>query len=358
MTTGALRRQAVAHTLFPRRSLMDAIERLGYVQADPIRAPARAQDLILFQRVAGYAAGDLEAEYPELPVFEDSIFNYGFFPARVRAALLPRALSPRWRAFMDSHAALRGRVLSHLASNQEAHPRAVEAALSAGRRVNGWGGTSSATTLMLEGLHREGCVDVARREAGMRIYRLAAARPPAIPPPRRAEALIHLMADLYAPCPEGALLTMARSMQRIRPAVDFEARYRLMVRRGDFETRRVEHITYVWPAGGAPSGEPQDVVRFLAPFDPLVWDRKRFAHLWGWDYRFEAYTPLARRTLGYYALPMLWRDEVIGWVNARVENGRLIAEPGFAKPLHTRDKTAFRRAYRDEIDRFAAFLRV
>ena len=56
-------------------------------------------------------------------------------------------------------------------------------------------------------------------------------------------------------------------------------------------------------------------VRFLAPFDPVVWDRRRFELFWGWAYRFEAYTPVRKRKLGYYALPLLWRDEVLGWAN-------------------------------------------
>jgi hypothetical protein len=46
-----------------------------------------------------------------------------------------------------------------------------------------------------------------------------------------------------------------------------------------------------------------------------VWDRRRFEHLWGWAYRFEAYTPAPKRVRGYYALPLLWRDRVIGWGN-------------------------------------------
>jgi len=56
-------------------------------------------------------------------------------------------------------------------------------------------------------------------------------------------------------------------------------------------------------------------IKLLAPFDPIVWDRRRFEHLWQWDYRFEAYTPPAKRRYGYYALPLLWRDRVIGWAN-------------------------------------------
>ena len=59
----------------------------------------------------------------------------------------------------------------------------------------------------------------------------------------------------------------------------------------------------------------------LAPFDPLVWDRRRFELFWGWRYRFEAYTPAAKRTLGYYALPLLWRDRVIGWANVTSSRG-------------------------------------
>ena len=62
-------------------------------------------------------------------------------------------------------------------------------------------------------------------------------------------------------------------------------------------------------------------MRLLAPFDPVVWDRRRFEILWGWAYRFEAYTPAAKRTLGYYALPLLWRDRVIGWGNLAVREG-------------------------------------
>jgi hypothetical protein len=56
-------------------------------------------------------------------------------------------------------------------------------------------------------------------------------------------------------------------------------------------------------------------VRFLAPFDPVVWDRARFERFWGWVYRFEAYTPVKKRVRGYYAMPMLWGDRFVGWTN-------------------------------------------
>ena len=97
-------------------------------------------------------------------------------------------------------------------------------------------------------------------------------------------------------------------------------------------------------------------MRFLTPFDPLVWDRQRFEHLWGWRYRFEAYTPPAKRLRGYYAMPLLWRDSVIGWANARVEAGLLNVEVAFAGK---RPKDSdFRSALDAEIGRLEIFLRL
>ena len=86
---------------------------------------------------------------------------------------------------------------------------------------------------------------------------------------------------------------------------------------------RVDGLDWFWPEGDAlQSAEPGDTVRLLAPFDPVVWDRRRFEILWGWAYRFEAYTPQVRRTFGYYALPLLWRNRVIGWGNLTVRKAR------------------------------------
>jgi hypothetical protein len=96
-------------------------------------------------------------------------------------------------------------------------------------------------------------------------------------------------------------------------------------------------------------------VRLLTPFDPVVRDRARFERLWGWVYRFEAYTPAPRRKLGYYALPLLWRDLVIGWANLSVKNGELKSELGFAGPQPPRDRL-FQRELEAELDRIRAFL--
>ena len=111
--------------------------------------------------------------------------------------------------------------------------------------------------------------------------------------------------------------------------------------------------TWYWPADEElSSAEAADEVRLLAPFDPVVWDRRRFEQLWGWAYRFEAYTPVPKRKLGYYALPLLWRDRVVGWANVSLRDGQLDASFGYVAARPPRD-----RAFRNELDAELARMR-
>jgi uncharacterized protein YcaQ len=118
---------------------------------------------------------------------------------------------------------------------------------------------------------------------------------------------------------------------------------------------RVDGVDWYWPAEEAAARPaPQDTVRLLTPFDPVVRDRARFELLWGWVYRFEAYTPAPERKRGYYALPLLWRDRVIGWGNLAVKNGELKSQFGYVESP-PRDR-AFKRELGAELDRMRAFL--
>src|SRR6267154_3717309 len=91
ITLDYLRHLAVAQSLFPPTTLNRALHRLGFVQADPIRAPARAQDLILRHRVKDYRAGDLERRYTKLGVEEDFFINYGFVTRSLQTLMHPRS---------------------------------------------------------------------------------------------------------------------------------------------------------------------------------------------------------------------------------------------------------------------------
>ena len=79
------------------------LDRLGFVQADPIRAPARAQDLTLRHRVSRYRAGDLERRYPNLDVHEDFFVNYGFVSRAVQRLMHPRGGPTPWTAARGRH---------------------------------------------------------------------------------------------------------------------------------------------------------------------------------------------------------------------------------------------------------------
>ena len=95
-------------------------------------------------------------------------------------------------------------------------------------------------------------------------------------------------------------------------------------------------------------------MRLLAPFDPVVHDRARFELLWGWQYRFEAYTPVAKRKLGYYAMPLLWRDRVVGWANLAVKNGALDCDIGYVGSQP--GEQSFANELESELNRIRRFL--
>ncbi len=338
-----LRAHAVARSLFSQGALEAAIRRLGFVQADPIRSPARAQDLILRHRAEGYRAGELERRYPGLEVEEDLFYAYGFLDRSLARLLHPR---PARRA-----SALEVRVLETVRRLGETHPAELE---DPRRVVNAWGGRSKATKCALERLHHRGLLRVVRRDRGVRVYEPA---PPveALPPEARLRGLVLALAELLAPAPEATIRSIAaRLVRRIPRAGSPRETVSGLLRTGELERAEVDGLAYVWPPLRTPIEPLPREVRFLAPFDPVVWDRRRFEHLWGWAYRFEAYTPPAKRLRGYYAMPLLWGDDVVGWANASRSSGRLDVDVGFAA---TRPRGApFREALDAEVARLDAFL--
>jgi uncharacterized protein YcaQ len=353
-TREALRAHAVGRSLFAPTDLLAAIATLGFVQLDPIRAPARAADLILRHRVAGYRVGDLDRAYPELPLAEDYLHVYGVLPAATRRLLHPRHDHRTWHV-ERLHPRLAAHILAHVRAHGATHPRDLAFALGRARVVNGWGGQSAATTRMLEALQYRGKLSVARREAGVRIYDFPAPLPRARAEASRADAILMLMLRLYAPLPEASFRRLARMATERSVSRDVrEARLQRLLGSRRLRWLDADGVVYLLPADEALETEPPDGVRLLAPFDPVVWDRRRFAHLWGWDYRFEAYTPQARRKFGYYALPLLWRDDVIGWANAALTAGTLQVEAGFVRGRPR--APAFRAALEAEAGSLAAAL--
>src|SRR5258707_690547 len=174
ITLDDLRRFAVARSLFKPTTLKRALDRLGFVQADPIRAPARAQDLILRHRVKDYRAGDLERLYSRLDIEEDFFVVYGFLTRSIQALMHPRANagvpaegSNAWPAAREKRARL---LLEFVRAHGAVHPRQVDRYFSHGTVKNYWGGSSNATTHLLAAMHYRGMLRVARGQGGARLY--------------------------------------------------------------------------------------------------------------------------------------------------------------------------------------------
>jgi uncharacterized protein len=203
----------------------------------------------------------------------------------------------------------------------------------------------------------------AQRDTLAQLVDHAPGPPQALDPAQAMDALIDVIVHKYAPLPERSLAELIRLLLRggvpqwdaLRPAAFARAKQRLA-------SAVLDGMVWYWPLGESPSAaryaaqdDAQGSVRLLAPFDPLVWDRRRFELLWGWAYRFEAYTPAAKRVRGYYALPLLWRDQVIGWGNVSLADGALNADLGYVAGKPPRE-AAFKRALEEELERMRSFL--
>ena len=354
-----LRAYAIGRTLFAPTTLLRALHKLGFLQADPIRAPARAQDLILRHRVKHYRAGELEKRYARLPVEEDFFINYGFLPRASYALMHPRGALRPWDRTQKLRAA---RLLAYVKESGVVHPRAVEAHFGLGNVTNYWGGSSSATTHLLDALQYRGLLRVVRREAGIRLYAAQPSWPRVSAAERRMrlDALIDLLVGTYAPLPRASLHQWVLRLRYAVPQWRTQLPAALARAKERLAHAHVDGTDWYWPANEQPRSaawQPAasaERVRLLAPFDPLVWDRRRFELFWGWAYRFEAYTPAAKRKLGYYALPLLWRDQVIGWGNVSQRDAVLETSLGFtgARP----SEPAFERALGAELAHLRAFL--
>lgn len=330
-----LTKTALTNTLIPISDLSSAIHTLGFIQADPIRSPAKAEDLILRHRVSDYQAGDLEKQQPELEIEEDFLYAYGYMPPSTRALLFPQKKPRLTKLDKD--------LLTHVQEQGQLHPQVAANTFQAGTSRNPWGGRSQKTKLSLDKLHHAGHLRVGHRENSIRVYE------PYIPPSHdlsrseRLEELIIQVVNIFQPI---HTTTLNQSLYRIRrligptkPVID------RLLKQGRLRADILDDQAYISIADSPnKTAYDPDRVYILAPFDPIVWDRLRFEHLWGWPYRFEAYTPKAKRIRGYYAMPILWHGKMIGWANLSVKGNELVGKVGY------QDQKPNSQAYKNSLD--------
>lgn len=341
------RTRVVQTSLFAPCGLSQAMARLGFVQADPIRCPARAQDLILRHRVKDYRAGDLEQLYPELGLEECFLYAYGFLSKDLWRIVHPRRDTPVTSEEQEA--------LKLIERHGPMHPKELEAHVGGGSARNCWGGSSRTAKMMMESLHDRGALRIARRDKGIRIYETAGAFEQTLSKEERFnEIVIATLRAMGAMTRKFLLSEVSHFRNLVETVKARRACLQGLIDAGRVRVDLVGSVEYVSLEERMSGSRKSEDVRLLAPFDPIVRDRDRFEHLWNWTYRFEAYTPKARRKMGYYALPVLWREQIVGWANATVESGRLMVAFGYVAGRP--DEREYREAVELEVDRLARFL--
>jgi hypothetical protein len=250
-------------------------------------------------------------------------------------------------------------VLAFVRQQGPSRPKDVQAHFDHGR-IKRWGGDLNVSKHLLEGLHYRGLLRVARREAGTRVYQ-AIDHPPQDDSPEarltRAGQLLDIVVQLYAPLPAASLGYLCGLLRHGVAHLAAEVRQVQEHAKSRYAHAQVDGLLWFWPQGENPIAarhQVDDRLRFLTPFDPVVWDRRRFPLFWGWEYKMEAYVPAHKRRMGHYAMPMLWGEQILGWANLKVVDGRLQHELGFAGPQPP--SRAFQRALNEALQQMHEFL--
>ncbi len=262
--------------------MLSTVRRLGFLQLDPISTVAPPQQIVLWSRLGGFDQDELDRLlWTEKKLFE---WNAFVWPIEDLPLIRARMREPwghykwqRWaKEFLKEHAAFRRYVLRELERRGPMLSRDLEHPAARAEERYVWWGTRAQLTWMLELMHRRGQIAVAGRRGGQRLWDLAERWFPESEPVPLAEA---------------------------RRVLD-EKRFRALgvrLERG----RLVAHPeTEDGPVGNR--------VTFLSPFDRLVHDRRRAEALWDFHYRLEMYVPPAKREYGYYVLPILRGDRLVG----------------------------------------------
>jgi uncharacterized protein YcaQ len=277
------------------RGVLDTVRRLGFLQLDPIATVARPQHLVLWSRLGAFDTEQLERLlWRDRKLFEWNAFiwpieSLPLIKARMRKHR--RELSPRWRQLLDRNAAFRRYILRELERRGPLLSRELEDRAKDRRREahsQRWWGTRQ-VGLMVELLQLRGEIAVVGRRGGHRVWGLAS--------------------DWF---PE----TETVSIREAEHELDRQRFRSLGVRRERGE----------WIAHPDVSDEPvPERATLLSPFDRLIHDRDRTEALFDFRYRLEMYVPRAKREYGYYVLPLLVGDELVGRAEPRLDRktGRL-----------------------------------
>jgi len=366
----ALRSQRLAEDLSPfglgKAAVLKAIQHLGYIQVDPINVLQRAHHHVLWSRVPNYHPDMLhELQDPDAAVFEYWNHAASYLPMTNYRFSMP--LMRKYRGefhWSDDSPELRKSMRRLLTMIRKQGPLMLSEVESTGA-VNGWsaGKTSKIERRALHELWMRGDIMIRSRQGVQKIFDLPARVLPAgmdVKMPSRFEAAEYhvrraLRALGIAAPQELHYLQDGGQASAAREALS------ALIKRGEAVETRVADLPKLRLFALRDALElntpvENNIVRFLSPFDNLTIQRKRLNWLFDFDYVVEIYVPMEKRKYGYFVLPILWGDRLIGRMDAKANRvGRqlvihnLVFEPTF------QDFEAVKSAFGSALNDFTRF---
>lgn len=341
-------------------AILRTVEHLGYLQLDPTNVVARNQLLVLWSRLGRYKLADLDRvmwhdrAFFEYITFIAPISDLPLHALRMRA--MRRGDGPygaRITGWVTRNAALRRHVLSRLRKEGPLPLSAFEDRSVHSWTTSGWNADRNVSQ-MLSFLIRLGEVTIGGRASGRRFFTLAKNWFPPVKP--LGSAMAARVATERALGATG--VATLQELRRVYAFGRFVTKEALAHLERDGVARQVEIAGLRGPyfaLSRTGATEPQRTT-LLSPFDNLIIDRQRTELLFGMRYRMEIYVPKHLRVRGFWAMPILHRDSLIGTVDPKLdrERGRLDVVTFRLERDAPRDRTT-RRAIEDVVDDLAAF---
>lgn len=322
-----------------RESVLRVVDRLGSIQFDPLEIAGRNHDVVLLARITGY-----RREWAEHWLYEDRQLyeTYNKMLSIVPVAEMPlhrltwdrRRIGHEAEAF-DVHAPLVEELLTRIRERGPMLPRDI----GPRQAIDWYWRPTNQVRAILEALAEAGILGIARREGNLRVYDLVERLFPAeVLSDRRPEReqRRHRLLSRYRG--NGLLGSTGESTLWYSTARSVTERAELraeLVERGELVPVQVDGLkrerfvladelplldqAAAEVAVGDPPGGVEPGVAFLAPLDSFCWDRNLLRGLFDFDYVWEVYVPAAKRRWGYYVLPILYGDRIVGRIEPRIE---------------------------------------
>ena len=322
-----------------KAATLRAIEHLGYVQIDTISVVERAHHHVLWSRVSNYQPKFLEQLVKQRQLFEYWYHAASWLPMRDYRFALPRMASINgdrtW--FPHSDSKLLGHILERVRAEGPLRARDFEDTRTGKKQWWDWKPAKQA----LEQLFMQGELMVSGREGFQKVYDLAERVLPDwvdTRHPGMEEYASYLVDTTLAAHGFATQKTMTylRKGQALRDAIGEQLQVRLEA--GDLTTSKLgdNSIAYAEP-GLLESRAPHSsaTVRILSPFDNLVIQRERGRDIFNFDYQIECYVPQPKRQFGYFCLPILYRDRLVGRIDCKANRKQQKLE---LKSIHIEQK--------------------